>query len=354
MAVHRRRFTFPLQLACLLLLLAGIAAPRFLSGPFSASAATSCSKYASPSGSDSNAGTATSPYRTVQYLVNHLLAHESGCLLAGSYVGNVAFTNGTVTLAGVTGQDAKILGYVWVKSSANDVTIQNLSIDGHDVSPPPVQVNGDRVALRNLNITDRNKPGGAYNGMCVLAGPNFEADRGQHRLRPHDLRQPHPQLRRRRPRARDLPRVDPQGTRRRQLPVRQPRLRDPHVPRRAGLADRVRRDRRQQLQVQGEPDLLRRAGGRRVLARVRLLQQRRPLQPDHQLPLPLQRRVLLPHRVARANRQRRRKLLRLERTLGQLWLFADGRWRCRVRPAKQPRGESALRRSYGQDFRPRV
>ena len=176
MATLRRRLTSPLQLACLLLLLAGIAAPRFLSGPWSASAATSCSKYASPSGSDSNAGSATAPYRTVQYLVNRLTAHETGCLLAGSYVGNVAFANGSVTLAGVTGQDAKILGYVWVKSSANDVTVQDLSIDGHDVSPPPVQVNGDRVTLRNLDITDRNKPGSAYNGMCVLAGPNFEAD----------------------------------------------------------------------------------------------------------------------------------------------------------------------------------
>ena len=281
-----------------------------------------CDRVAGLSGHDSAPGTLKRPYRTVRRLLASLRPGAVGCLLRGVYVENIRIDRGGVpgrpiTLRGAAGVRATILGYVWVKSSANDVTIQNLSIDGHDVSPPPVQVNGDRVALRNLNITDRNKPGGAYNGMCVLAGPNFEADRGQHRLRPHDLRQPHPQLRRRRPRARDLPRVDPQGTRRRQLPVRQPRLRDPHVPRRAGLADRVRRDRRQQLQVQGEPDLLRRAGGRRVLARVRLLQQHRPLQPDHQLPLPLQRRVLLPHRVTRTNRQRRRKLLRLERALGK-------------------------------------
>ena len=104
-----------------------------------------------------------------------------GCLLRGVYVENIRIDRGGVpgrpiTLRGAAGVRATILGYVWVKSSANDVTIQNLSIDGHDVSPPPVQVNGDRVALRNLNITDRNKPGGAYNGMCVLAGPNFEAD----------------------------------------------------------------------------------------------------------------------------------------------------------------------------------
>lgn len=54
--VVERRLILPLQLAaCLVLLMVGIAAPQFLSGPSSASGATSCSKYASPSGSDSRA-----------------------------------------------------------------------------------------------------------------------------------------------------------------------------------------------------------------------------------------------------------------------------------------------------------
>ena len=68
-----------------------------------------------------------------------------------------------------------MLGYVWIKNTANDVTLRDLEIDGHDVGPPTVQINGDRVLLRNLEITNRNKPGTSYNAMCVLAGPNFEA-----------------------------------------------------------------------------------------------------------------------------------------------------------------------------------
>ena len=51
---------------------------------------TTCSKYASPTGSDSWPGTESKPFATVQYLVDHLAAGETGCLFGGSYVGNLA------------------------------------------------------------------------------------------------------------------------------------------------------------------------------------------------------------------------------------------------------------------------
>jgi hypothetical protein len=147
--------------------------PTPVVGP--ATTPTSCSRYAAPSGSNSNPGTAADPYATVQYLVEHLSPGQTGCLFGGSYVGNLTMSAGSVTVASVPGERARLLGYVWIRSSANDVILRDLDIDGHDVGPPTVQVNGDRVTLRNLEITNWNKPGRAYNAMCVLAGPNFEA-----------------------------------------------------------------------------------------------------------------------------------------------------------------------------------
>jgi len=139
-----------------------------------AGAATACTKYASPAGSDTNSGSATAPFLTAQRLINNLSTGQTGCLYSGSYVGNATFALGGVNLASVPGNRAKLGGYIWVKSTANSVTISDLDVDGHDVSPPTIQVHGDGVTLSGLNITNRNKPGLAYNAMCVLAGSDFE------------------------------------------------------------------------------------------------------------------------------------------------------------------------------------
>ncbi len=139
-----------------------------------ASAATSCTKYASPAGSDTNSGSATAPFLTAQRLINNLSAGQTGCLYTGTYVGNATFSLGNVTLASVPGNRAKLGGYIWVRSTANGVTISDLDVDGHDVSPPTIQVHGDAVTLSGLNVTNRHKPGLAFNAMCVLAGSDFE------------------------------------------------------------------------------------------------------------------------------------------------------------------------------------
>ena len=89
-------------------------------------------------------------------------------------MGNATFSLGSVTLASVPGNRAKLGGYIWVRSTANGVTISDLDVDGHDVSPPTIQVHGDAVTLSGLNVTNRHKPGLAYNAMCVLAGSDFE------------------------------------------------------------------------------------------------------------------------------------------------------------------------------------
>jgi hypothetical protein len=141
-----------------------------------ASSAVTCDKYASPSGSNASAGTASAPYATAQYLTDHLSNGQTGCLYGGSYVGNLMPANAGFTLASVPGQRAKLLGYVWIKSTANSVTLQDLDVDGHDVSNVTFQVSGDNVTLDNLDITNRNKPGTSYNGICLLAGAGFESN----------------------------------------------------------------------------------------------------------------------------------------------------------------------------------
>ena len=54
----------------------------------------SCDKVAAPSGSDSAAGTAASPYRTAQKLADSLAPGQTGCLRAGLYEQDVKVDEG--------------------------------------------------------------------------------------------------------------------------------------------------------------------------------------------------------------------------------------------------------------------
>ena len=133
-------------------------------------ASETCARYASPSGSDANAGTAVRPVRSAQKLANSLAAGETGCMYAGSYPGNLAIASGGITLTSVAGERALLLGYVWIKDSADGVTLADLDIDGHAAAPITVQVQGDGALLRGLDITNRNKLNSSYTGSCLLLG----------------------------------------------------------------------------------------------------------------------------------------------------------------------------------------
>ena len=135
-----------------------------------ATAAVACAAYAGPNGSDTGAGSLSSPFRTAQRLVNELAAGGTGCLLAGTYVGNIAFSAGNVTLMSAPGARALLRGYIWIKDSADGVTLSDLAVDGHDVAPITVQVQGDRAILRRLNLTNRNKLNSNNTGSCLLLG----------------------------------------------------------------------------------------------------------------------------------------------------------------------------------------
>ena len=119
----------------LLALMFGLAACAGFAG--SASAATTCNLYASPTGSDaSGAGTLSSPLGSVAGLDGALKPGQSGCLLAGTYgstttvhnLGNNGTAGGQITITPAPGQSVKVVGLVELEGSYT--TLSGLTIDG--------------------------------------------------------------------------------------------------------------------------------------------------------------------------------------------------------------------------------
>ncbi len=133
-----------------------------------AAAAPSCTKYASPTGSDTASGTETAPYRTAQRLADSLSAGQIGCLQPGATFGGVRFNRSGITLTTAPGgAKATLLGMTSVPDAATDVVIENLVLNGRTsgsrVSP---DVLGDRAILRNNDITNDNT------AICLHIGSN--------------------------------------------------------------------------------------------------------------------------------------------------------------------------------------
>src|SRR5687768_14494470 len=141
-----------------LLLVAGTAA---LVAPRDDSSGPDCDRFASPRGDDAAAGTRAAPFRSAGRLVSALAGGGTGCLLAGTYVGNVTFERGgsdgsplELTKAPEAGE-ATVRGIVTVTDDADHVVISGLRIDGAD--PPTadgvlVKIYGDHVTLRQNDI----------------------------------------------------------------------------------------------------------------------------------------------------------------------------------------------------------
>jgi parallel beta-helix repeat protein len=155
-------------LTLLAIVLASSAAPT-------ASAETTCTRFASTSGSNSNPGTAAAPHRTVQFLVSRLQPGETGCLRSGEFSENVSIGRGgnpgrPIVLTSAPGERATLLGTLSIGDGANDVVVAALVLNGRNSNgrPSPI-VNGDRVTLRENEITNE------HTAICVLLGPGFES-----------------------------------------------------------------------------------------------------------------------------------------------------------------------------------
>jgi len=135
-------------------------------------AAVSCTRYASPSGADTAAGTLSAPYRTAQKLVNTLNPGETGCLRAGTYSqSQLRFSRSgsdgaPITLASYPGERATIAGgYVYVPNGSNHVTLTELDIDGAAHAGPSIQIMAADTHLQANLITNRN-----IGESCVILG----------------------------------------------------------------------------------------------------------------------------------------------------------------------------------------
>jgi hypothetical protein len=129
-----------------------------------------CDKVASPLGSNSNPGSLSKPYLTVEKLAGSLSRGETGCLRAGVYQRDVEIRKGGTTTAPITitsypGERATILGRLYVNDHANNVVFQHLDLDGYnrDRLPSPT-VNGDNVVFRDNDVTNR------HTSICFLLG----------------------------------------------------------------------------------------------------------------------------------------------------------------------------------------
>jgi uncharacterized membrane protein len=163
----------PLRRGPLAAALAASALVAALAAAGPASAVPECRLFAAPGGNDAAAGSAGTPFRTAQKLVDSLAGGGTGCLLAGTYAGNVIVRSGgtaalPLTLTTAPGQErATVHGIVQIDDTANHVVLEDLRLDG--TNPPTnngtqVMVFGDHVTLRRNEI---------FNGgqrICVSTG----------------------------------------------------------------------------------------------------------------------------------------------------------------------------------------
>jgi hypothetical protein len=132
----------------------------------SASATVTCTKVASPSGSDSAAGTVQAPYRTAAKLVSSMTAGQTGCLRAGTFNDNVDVYTPNLTLTSYPNERATIKGRLYVSDKASGMTVSGLNLDGRSNSPdsPSPTVIGDNVTFTDDDVTNY------HTAICFLIG----------------------------------------------------------------------------------------------------------------------------------------------------------------------------------------
>lgn len=136
-------------------LLAVAAAPASAADPV-------CSRYASPTGSDTAVGSAAFPYRTVQKLADATPVGGVGCLSSGTYTDGgkmyvARITRDDLVLRTTPGQTrATIKGTFYVVNGADRVTVSDVNLDGRPttgVAPSPQIMAADTI-LERVDVTN--------------------------------------------------------------------------------------------------------------------------------------------------------------------------------------------------------
>ena len=162
---RRRVAAFALTLATL-----ALAAPAH-------AATVTCDKVASPTGSDTAAGTVDAPYRTAQKLADALQAGQTGCLRAGAFIAGDVLTprhGGTatapLTIRSYPGETATLQGVVWIPEGSDYVNLTDLHIIGTDndsdpsTMPVSVQIMGSHATIARDDITNN------HTSNCMILG----------------------------------------------------------------------------------------------------------------------------------------------------------------------------------------
>jgi parallel beta-helix repeat protein len=150
-------------------------------------AADTCNRWAATNGSDGSSGTQGAPYRSLGKLVASLAPGQTGCLpanqtyyaVAGSGVigGGAGTATAPVTITSGPGGRAAVMGQLWLRPEAHDVTFTDLNFrGGFTESGAPLYtkgthliVHGDRIRLVGNDIADPR-------GICIGAGRGHATD----------------------------------------------------------------------------------------------------------------------------------------------------------------------------------
>ena len=144
-----------------------------LAAAAAAPGAVTCTRYASPTGSDTASGSIDAPLRTAQALVDSLRAGETGCLRGGVYTEwRVQFSAaGTptqpITLRSYPGERATVAaGYVYVPHGTDFVSVSDLEIDGQEHAAPTVQVMAADTVLEQRRSRITTSPRAAWSSAA--------------------------------------------------------------------------------------------------------------------------------------------------------------------------------------------
>ena len=116
---------------------------------------TSCDRAASPSGSDSAAGTVAAPFKSGQKLVGSLTAGQTGCFRAGTNIGAITVYTPNLTLTSYPGERATVQGRVWITGQATGTTVTDLNLNGKPGVTSPT-ISASDVTFRGNDVTDDN------------------------------------------------------------------------------------------------------------------------------------------------------------------------------------------------------
>jgi parallel beta-helix repeat protein len=120
-----------------------------------AGASVTCDRVASPTGSDSAAGTVAAPFKTGQKLASSLSSGQTGCFRAGTFSGSISVRVPNVTLTSYPGERATLVGYFAVTFQGTGDTVKNLNIDGRPAIATP-QISADNVTFSGNDVTNHN------------------------------------------------------------------------------------------------------------------------------------------------------------------------------------------------------